>query len=315
MQKLERKIIAFLSEKPASFWQLLEALDCGELEAIKALKSLKKAGVLKAGEQISLLNPGSFGKKSFGELLGEFEALTGNFAPSKSEFYQERILLSDIVKKIKFMEERFDLQGAELIFLGDDDCASIAAALTGLPKRITVLDADNDVLSKISSVSEEKGLGIEFRRHNFMNRFPEDLKAGFDAFVTEPPEASFGLQCFISAGLCSLKGEGCAGYVGITRRESSGAKWLELQKKLAKSNAFVSDVLRSFQTYPEFSREIKDFGKMPLKKKLFFNAGSPDSDWWKCALMRIELAKSPKPLQPSQKTGFLSDKETLTVFE
>lgn len=297
-----------------SFWQLLQKIDSGELETIQALHSLEQKKLVKTGETISCLKPES--KPAFDEkkLLEDFKKLTSGFKPVKAEFYQERVTLQDIVKKTSFMNFRFDLDNADLVFIGDDDCASIAAALTGKPKSITVVEIDETVIEKIEQVSKQNNFGIKCFQYDVLKPLPKSLKEKFDVFITEPPEASFGMESFLVRGLELLKGQGSAGYFGLGHRESSGSKWLSLQKKLTAANAFVSDVLKDFQVYPEFSSKLENFEKMPLSKKLYFKTSQPNLDWWTVSLVRIELAGKAKPWKPKKAKSLFSDEETLTVY-
>ncbi len=52
--QLERKIIAILTKKDLSVWQLFEKLDSGEKETLEALKKLEKKHVITTGKKIKL---------------------------------------------------------------------------------------------------------------------------------------------------------------------------------------------------------------------------------------------------------------------
>lgn len=317
--QLERKILAALNEKNLSFWELLEKLDFGEAETLKTLEELQKKGKIKAGKKIISKLPkkkvlNAVDKKIF----YEFNKLTSQINPLNSEYYQERVSIKDIIKKLAFIDKREDLFNAELVFLGDDDFCSIAAMLTKKPKNITVLEIDPEIINTINKISkrfEKKGYPkIECIQLDLSKKIPKQLRNKFDVFICEPPEAINGMESFISNGLSLMKQEGCAGYIGLTRIESSGKKWHAIQKKLINSNAFVSDALRQFESYPLFSKEATDLKNTPLYKKIFFNPGKQNANWWSSSLVRIELTKKPKPFTPT-KGNFYHDKETLSVEE
>jgi hypothetical protein len=324
MNRIKQKVLAALSEKDMSLWQLFERMDSGEKETLEALKALEKKGLVKTGKKIRLMKKGGQGKagmKAAGlkkpgcrpldskKLLKEFIKATGAFYPSRAEFNQERLKLEDVVKKAAFLDKRLDLDGARIAFLGDDDFCSVAVSLTGKPKSVTVLEIDPKVIKTIRLLSKQLGLGIKCVQHDMRKPLPKRLKRKFDVFVTEPPESLKAMETFIKRGLSLLKGQGCSGYIGLTRLESSGEKWLALQKKLVKGNAFVSDSLRQFESYPLFSGRIPNFEKMPLSKAIFFEAGKPNANWWKAALVRIEIAGK----RQAVKGKFYSDGETLTM--
>ncbi len=325
MNRLEQKVLAALSEKEMSLWKLFERMDSGEKETLEALRALEKKGIVRTGKKTRLLKKSrprkargktgclkktgcrAFDKK---RLLKEFKKATGNFFPSKAEFNQERLCLEDVVKKVSFMEQRLDLEKARIAFLGDDDFCSVAVSLTRKPKAVTVLEIDPNVIKGIRLLSKELGLGIKCIQYDARKPLPKNLSGKFDVLVTEPPEALQAMKTFLKRGLALLAGKGCAGYIGLTRLESSGEKWLELQKTLAKENAFVSDCLRQFESYPLFAGNIPNFEKTPLSKAIFFEAGKPDAEWWKAALLRIEIAGKQRP----KEGAFYRDPETLTMF-
>lgn len=51
-----------------------------------------------------------------------------------------------------------DLGGKEVLVLGDDDLTGLAAALTGLPKRVVVLDADPRIVRFLERAAKAEGL-------------------------------------------------------------------------------------------------------------------------------------------------------------
>ena len=53
-----------------------------------------------------------------------------------SSLFQTSITGEDAIIRVGFIHERGDLIDKDLLFIGDFDCLSIAAALTGLPRRI-----------------------------------------------------------------------------------------------------------------------------------------------------------------------------------
>lgn len=313
-ERLEAKILNAVSGQPLSFWQLLEKLDSGELETIKALGKLRAKGLVFAGKKIKAKKKRKsrpFRRKA---LLQKYCKATGLILPNKSKFNQERIALEDVVKKAEFMEKRLDLDNAKIAFLGDDDFCSVAVSLTGKPASATVFEIDPDVIALIEGIAQRNSLKVKCVQCDVRKPLPKRFLHKFDVFVCEPPEALNAMGAFISRGLSLLKGEGCAGYIGLTRLESSGRKWLALQKRLVEANAFVSDALRQFESYPLFSKSIPEYEKMPLAKKLFFNPGKPDAGWWTAALLRVELGGMPRPLKPTA-SRLYSDEETLTIIQ
>ncbi|NJE13887.1 bis-aminopropyl spermidine synthase family protein, partial [Thermococcus sp. LS2] len=76
---------------------------------------------------------------------------------------------------------------------------------------------------------------IEIFTFDLRKPLPDYALRKFDTFITDPPETVDAIRvdairAFVGRGIATLKGPGCAGYFGITRRESSLDKWRDIQK-------------------------------------------------------------------------------------
>ncbi len=220
----------------------------------------------------------------FEDFLPRFEQITGNRPEPIMEFDQGFVGPLIAFARIALLADRGDIQGKEVIILGDDDLVSLAAALSGLPKRITVLEVDERLVDFIKNTSEKENLRIEVIPHDLRFKLPLDLVGSFDTFLTDPPETIGGLELFIARGLVTLKGAGCAGYFGLTMIESSLQKWGEFQKILThKYGVIITDIIHDFNIYDNWMYlldSIKDdIG--PLKE-------APKMHWYKSSMFRIE---------------------------
>ncbi|MBY8986451.1 MAG: adenosylmethionine decarboxylase [Candidatus Lokiarchaeota archaeon] len=114
--------------------------------------------------------------------------------------------LSTVIRKTLFLIKRGDLEGRNLIFLGDDDLISLAVGLTKLAKSITVLDIDNRVLNYISKSVEELSLDkISVISHDLRDPFPDDIVNKYDVVVMDPPYTNEGLRLFLKRASQVLK--------------------------------------------------------------------------------------------------------------
>ncbi|MEW6189159.1 MAG: bis-aminopropyl spermidine synthase family protein [Actinomycetota bacterium] len=220
----------------------------------------------------------------FEDFLPRFEQIVRNRPEPIMELDQGFVGPTIAFARIALLADRGDIQGKDVIILGDDDLVSLAAALSGLPKRITVLEVDERIVDFIENTSEKENLHIEVVPHDLRFKLPRDLVESFDTFLTDPPEAIGGLELFIARGLATLKGAGCAGYFGLTMIESSLQKWGELQKILTHEyGVVITDIIHDFNIYDNWMyllESIKDdIG--PLRE-------APEKHWYKSSMFRIE---------------------------
>lgn len=219
------------------------------------------------------------------ELLKQFKELVKDRPQPKHEFDQAYVTPETTIARISLMHTRGDLENKEIFVLGDDDLTSIALMLSGLPKRIAVLDIDERLTSFIEKTADEIGFNnIDIFTFDLRKPLPEYALRKFDTFITDPPETVHAIRAFIGRGIATLKGPGCAGYFGITRRESSLNKWREIQKILLNEfNVVITDIIRNFNEYVNwgYEEETKAWQLTPIKSK-------PTYNWYKSYMFRIQ---------------------------
>ena len=90
-----------------------------------------------------------------------------------------------------------------ILFLGDDDLASLAAHFLGY-SNLTVLDLDRQLLAVVDKHSRGRIRTVAHDlRGLYRGRLPR-LGAKFDLFVTDPPYGADGLRAFSGVGLANL---------------------------------------------------------------------------------------------------------------
>ena len=205
-----------------------------------------------------------------------------------------------MIKRVEFIYERGDLVNSKMFIVGDDDLLSIAASLTGFPEKVVVVDIDDRLIDFINETAKDYKLPIEAIVYDVQKVFPEELKGKFDVFVTDPVETIPGLKLFLSRGVSTLKGVGCAGYFGITTLEASRRKWYEIQKIIHEMGFIITDLRRRFNVYPQDDKNFFRFqDKLPIVKKI---GAKIDYNWYKSTLYRIEAVKQPKPIVEGEMT-------------
>ncbi|MDP2727485.1 MAG: bis-aminopropyl spermidine synthase family protein, partial [Dehalococcoidia bacterium] len=193
--------------------------------------------------------------------------------------------------RLALMADRGDLEGKDLLVLGDDDLMGLAAALTALPRRIVVIEIDPRLTGFMKEAARSEGLPLEVVTHNLEEPLPEALTASFDTFFTDPPDAPGGLRLFLSRGIQALKGPGSSGYFGVTVIESSLYRWRELQEYLVRDcGVVITDLIPDFSTYANW-----DYLEGSLKTEMEGLLQPPREPWYRSALHRIELLPGSKP--------------------
>lgn len=217
------------------------------------------------------------------ELKEKFAMIVKKRPAAIIDFDQGYVTEETTISRIAHLAQRGDLEGKEIIILGDDDLVSLAAALSGLPKRVVVFEIDTRLTDFIKEQSEKYNLGIETYEHDLKYKLPAEFLNKFDTFLTDPPETVKALVLFIERGLAALKGPGCAGYFGLTMAESSFPKWLEFQSVLAeKFKVVLTEAIPNFNEYVNW-----DYLHSSIRNDLPFLKAQPNLNWYRSTQFRI----------------------------
>jgi predicted methyltransferase len=336
MEKIENKILHELAASRKNVWELLEKCNYPLKDFVAALKSLHKNGSVAIDEMgfyltekgKEMVNPKSLifegktcpyclGKRiiseaKFKEVLKEFKRISANRPRPSVDFFQGYMLEEDVVARAALMHFYGDLDGKDIVLIGDDDLLSVVLALTGLPSNIVVLDVDTRIGEFLKEVNRDYGFSINFQRYNVAEPLPADFCRKFDVFSSEPLETLSGLKAFVFRGVACLKNNG-VGYFGLTLYEASLKKWLAIQKLLAKMNCVVTDIIQGFSVYP-MNYETVNYENF-IHNLGFKVAENPGVNWYKSALFRFEvLGKAKLPWNPDKKlkVKFIDENEDLT---
>ncbi len=245
---------------------------------------------------------------SFRRALERFEVLAAQRPDPVPEFDQAYVTPETTMARLALMADRGDLAGKDLLVLGDDDLMGLGAALTGLPKRVVVVEIDRRLTDFMSEAAGVDGLSLEIMAHDLALPLPAGLAGSFDTFFTDPPDAQGGMRLFISRAIESLKGPGASGYFGLTMIESSLYRWRELQEYLVRDcGVVVTDIIPDFSTYVNW-----DYLGSSLGTDMEGLLRAPQNPWYRSALYRIELLPGSKPrLDGLDQEGLYVGKESL----
>jgi predicted methyltransferase len=302
------------SQKPLSPWELVTLQDGTLGEFYDAFDGLRKDNhivqkdgkVLLTPEGTQFLTSQVGDKKQFEAkctdcegkgyiskdpaFLEHYKKVLEKRPPPHEQYDQTSISAEDAIIRVAFFHERGDLVNKELLFIGDFDCLSIVAALTGLPKRIVVLDVDDRLISYINDVASQLPDPSILKAEKFDVRLPlpEHFQRSFDLFSCDPVETLEGIKLYLSRGTSGLRSVGSSAYIGLTTQEAGRKKWYDIEKILFDMNFVLTDVKRNFNGYPNTGLEEKHI----ICERL---GSFPDVTWYWSALLRVELIDEPNP--------------------
>lgn len=315
MDRIQWRLLCALSHSPLSYWGLLRAARAQTREAIQAMTRLLEHGYIAARDDgfvltdtgqkamrtmaarpvgVSTVDPAlDIARAALPGLLEAFEQLAGHRPGPSAQYDQGHVTPETVIKRLWLMASRGDLAGRRVLLLGDDDLTSLAAALSGLPARIVVLDVDPRIVRFVQSVAEkQRWRHVEARVYDVREELPGDLRGSFDTFFTDPIDTVPGLLLFLSRCTEALRGVGGAGYFGLSYLEASGVKWRRVQRAVIGMGYTITDVLPGFQSYrldPAVAREWADLSPVPV-------VSPPDTVFYTSALHRVELVGAPQPV-------------------
>lgn len=315
-------------------WRIIDLSDVPVMALCTALREMEKASWLEfAKDRIRLTQAGRDLVKQAGiaparelrcgrcggrgvelgpvaEIAERFAKIAAGRPEAIQDYDQGYVTEESTLYRIAFMWSRGDLAGKEILVLGDDDLVSLAAALTGAPKRVVMLDIDERLVEFIREVARSEGLQVEALRHDLREPLPEELLGAFDTFFCDPTESLRGFLAFAGRGISSLRGPGCAGYMGLTRREASLAKWRAIQRELLARGAVLTDLRDDFHDYVNwpYIETMRSWQHLPVRR-----VPGREEPWYRSALIRIELVEPPKVANERLEGDIFTDPEAATT--
>ncbi len=304
--------------KEKSPWKLVEKVDATPTEVMNELKKLIDDGLVeirdgkiyltdKAQDEIEKLRIKYYdvrcsecGGKGYKEdafgVLDKYKKIVKNRPKPTAEYDQGYIAEEDVMRRVSFIYERGDLEGSDVMVIGDDDLISIAASLTNLPRRVVVLEIDDRLIDFINRTAEKYDLSVKAQKYDVRKPIPEDFVGKFDTFITDPVETIPGITLFLSRAASSLHEDG-AGYFGLTHIEASLKKWAEIERMLLDMNFVITDMLRDFSVYPMRGNIELSESDYIITREMAKLIGTSriDADFYRSTLIRVESIGKPNP--------------------
>ena len=152
------------------------------------------------------------------------------------------------VLRALFMLEEGDVEGRNIVFLGDDDLTSVATGLLRAARKISVIDVDKRLLDLIQDISEREELGIECILHDLRSALPVELRSRYDVVFTDPPYTIQGLRLFVSRGIEALSKVKCRSiYLAFAHKPPK--EMLRLQMAINEMGLVMRELIPRFNRY------------------------------------------------------------------
>jgi len=152
------------------------------------------------------------------------------------------------IRRAYLMLEQGDLEGRNVLLLGDDDFTSLGLALMKVKTNISVVDIDERLLETITEISREEKYRINCHKADLRESLPENLHNKFDAVLTDPPYTPTGLRLFLSRAIQALKKtSGKKIYLAFAHRPPNDL--LEIQKVILEHNLAIQQIIPGFNLY------------------------------------------------------------------
>lgn len=289
VRKLMRQVIRKL-EQPQSFWELLAVTNAPIEILAQALHQLLDESLIRRhGPKFARTGPAPK-EPDFSTLTKEMQSICRQRPRPDTVYDQGPIWPELTVERVKTIFNCGDLEGSNLLILGDDDLVGIAAAMTGLPNRVTVLEIDPRLVEFISQTSSAYNLNLEVRLYDAQKELPSDLDSQFTLAVTDPVETKAGFKLFLSRCAQALVGPGAALYLGLTSVESSVQRWYDLERAILQAGFAITMVIPQFHRYtlPSASFVAQEY---PEAADLIGPPPPADLPWYTSSLLRLEAVK------------------------
>jgi len=192
------------------------------------------------------------------ELAGLAAALqqAADGAPgAKTELDQTHCTVTTKLSRVLRLHAAHALAGQRILLLGDDDLISVAlaqfAAWSGNPRlirRLTVIDADADVLDWIGQQAGGTDVPVELVHFDLRKPLSPSLAGSFDVAMTDPPYTVAGAELFLSravSGLAPQPGRHVFFSFGARRPDET----LAVQRVMAEMGLVLRSATAGFNSY------------------------------------------------------------------
>lgn len=187
----------------------------------------------------------------FRELLKKVVSFKKQTPSPKRQFDQFIATAETVAKRATLLKHFADLQGKNVLFLGDDDFTSLACALIEKSAQITVADIDRRILKNIKRISDKNNFKIATAHYDARATLPKNLLGKFDVVFTDPPYTPRGISLFLSRAIDALNKRSVNSKIYICYGTSNKAKerYLPIYEIFINSGMFIKWVFDEFNKY------------------------------------------------------------------
>jgi len=155
-----------------------------------------------------------------------------------------------VFRRAMYLHNKGDIFQRDIVFLGDDDLTSVAVALQGRSKSVTVIDIDERVLNLIDIISDRQQLNIKTVQGDFRTSLLSEFKNSFDTVFTDPPYTTDGIGLFISKCKEILRERyTSSAYVCYGNSSRAPERIASVQNEILQQGYIFEDVISNFNQY------------------------------------------------------------------
>jgi hypothetical protein len=181
------------------------------------------------------------------DLLAMLGKYIENEPPAISALDHVQATAETVLRRALWLDARYDLRSAKVLFLGDHDLTSLAVRALRPEAGLTVVDLDERVLEYVDTVS---GRSIRTLHADFRIGLPPAVTGSADLVFSDPPYTPEGMGLFASRGVQALreptKGRLLLAYGYSPRHPGLGA---QVQRELATSGLTFEAILPDFNRF------------------------------------------------------------------
>jgi predicted methyltransferase len=297
-------------------WQVAGQVRIDFPRFVRALRRLDRKGLVTTSKgRIALtprgrraardlgLHPQSIIASRIRKARREFLTLARRRPSSISLYDQGHMDVDSVFRRVELIASLGDSDSRRVAVLGDDDLVSIALCLATQPEHVTVFEADQRIVDFITDVAVMRSLPITTEMLDLREPFPSRFRGRFHTFVTDPSETFPGLKMFVGTGLYLLmRGEGRAGYFGLTSIEASYQKWNRLERWLLGRYALsITHILPRNACYSNWSDLLDQTACFSMECL----RSMPRTNWFNSSLVRLETIIGFKPKDLGEVRGYI----------
>lgn len=318
--RFDEKRVLMHAMNASDLWQVAGKVRLDFPRFLRTLERLEKKGLVATGKgtirvtatgRAEARSSGLRSRRAMARSLArarqKFEALARRRPASTGAYNQGYMTADSVFSRIALIAGMGDLDAMRVAVLGDDDLLSVALCMAGRPEKVTVFEIDERVLDYIEETAARLRLPIKTQCRDLREALPRTLSGTYDTFVTDPSETVDGLKMFLGRGLGTLKrGEGRAGYFGLTSIEASTAKWHKLERWLVTNYRLaITHILPEnayYHNWPDLLSQTRVFSMNCL-------GSPPRRRWFNSSLIRLETLSGFKPKRIGRITGTIFNDE------